>query len=77
MSSSLIDLNPIKGLDFFSLFHAHSKTKCCPSVLLFLIMIVLLFLITVYHMRQDGWIKVSQTDVAKLHYQYQEEKQNL
>ena len=71
MSSSLMDLNPIKGLDFFSLFHAHSKTKItyCSSILL--------FFITVYHMRQDGWIKVSQTDVAKLHYQYQEEKQNL
>lgn len=32
--------------------------------------------VNLYHMRQDGWIKVSQTDVAKLHYQYQEEKQN-
>ncbi|KAL9974926.1 hypothetical protein ACROYT_G012032 [Oculina patagonica] len=31
--------------------------------------------VNLYHMRQDGWIKVSQTDVAKLHYQYQEEKQ--
>lgn len=30
---------------------------------------------TVYHMRQNGWIKVSQTDVAKLHHQFQEEKQ--
>jgi len=32
--------------------------------------------VNLYHMRQDGWIKVSQTDVAKLHYQYQEEKEN-
>lgn len=32
--------------------------------------------VNLYHMRQDGWIKVSQTDVAKPHYQYQEEKQN-
>lgn len=31
--------------------------------------------VNLYHMRQNGWIKVSQTDVAKLHYQFQEEKQ--
>lgn len=29
---------------------------------------------TVYHMMETGWVKVSQTDVGPLHYQYQEEK---
>ena len=28
----------------------------------------------VYHMMETGWVKVSQTDVRELHYQYQEEK---
>ena len=28
----------------------------------------------VYHMRETGWIKVSQTDVTELHYKYAEEK---
>ena len=29
----------------------------------------------VYHINKDGWVKVSQTNVADLHYQYQDEKQ--
>ena len=28
----------------------------------------------VYHMKETGWEKISSTDVALLHYQYQEEK---
>eukprot|EP00058_Branchiostoma_floridae_P008726 XP_002594214.1 hypothetical protein BRAFLDRAFT_117625 [Branchiostoma floridae] len=27
-----------------------------------------------YHMKETGWIKVSQTDVMDLHYKYKEEK---
>jgi 20S proteasome subunit beta 5 len=30
--------------------------------------------VNLYHMREDGWVKVSSTDVYKLHYQYQDEK---
>ena len=33
------------------------------------------FLITVYHMKETGWVKVSQSNVKDLHYQYQEEKE--
>eukprot|EP00058_Branchiostoma_floridae_P002450 XP_002587938.1 hypothetical protein BRAFLDRAFT_87326 [Branchiostoma floridae] len=29
---------------------------------------------SVYHMKETGWIKVSQTDVMDLHYKYKEEK---
>ena len=28
----------------------------------------------VYHMMETGWVKVSQTDVGDLHYQYRDEK---
>ena len=28
-----------------------------------------------YHVKEDGWVKVSQDDVAGLHYKYLEEKQ--
>ena len=28
--------------------------------------------VSIYHMRRDGWVKVSQTDVAELHYKYAE-----
>jgi len=31
--------------------------------------------VNLYHMRETGWIKVSQTDVTELHYKYQEEKE--
>lgn len=30
--------------------------------------------VNLYHMKETGWIKVSQTDVTELHYQYAEEK---
>ena len=30
--------------------------------------------LTVYHMMETGWVKVSQTDVGELHYKYREEK---
>merc|ERR1712012_945981 len=30
--------------------------------------------VNLYHMKQTGWVKVSQTDVKELHYQYQAEK---
>lgn len=30
--------------------------------------------VVVYHVQEDGWTKVSQTDVKSLHYQYEEEK---
>jgi len=30
--------------------------------------------VNLYHMKQTGWEKVSQTDVTELHYKYQEEK---
>ncbi|XP_050412334.1 proteasome subunit beta type-5 [Patella vulgata] len=30
--------------------------------------------VNLYHMKESGWIKVSQTDVKELHYQFQEEK---
>lgn len=30
--------------------------------------------VNLYHMKESGWIKVSQTDVMGLHYKYQEEK---
>ena len=31
--------------------------------------------VNLYHVQEDGWVKVSQTDVLKLHYQYKEEKE--
>lgn len=31
----------------------------------------------VYHMRETGWVKVSSTDVAELHYQYKDEAMTL
>jgi len=31
--------------------------------------------VNLYHMKETGWIKVSQTDVTELHYKYAEEKQ--
>ena len=40
----------------------------------------LVFLVSetaVYHMMETGWVKVSQTDVKELHYQYQDEKKKL
>lgn len=30
--------------------------------------------VNLYHMKETGWVKVSQTDVLDLHYQYQDEK---
>ncbi|XP_011407456.2 PREDICTED: proteasome subunit beta type-8-like [Amphimedon queenslandica] len=30
--------------------------------------------VNLYHVQEDGWTKVSQTDVKTLHYQYEEEK---
>nr|CAA66312.1 LMP7-like protein [Geodia cydonium] len=30
--------------------------------------------VNLYHMMETGWVKVSQTDVKELHYQYQDEK---
>jgi 20S proteasome subunit beta 5 len=33
--------------------------------------------VNLYHMKETGWIKVSQTDVMDLHYKYQEEKKTL
>ncbi|KAI8504692.1 Proteasome subunit beta type-5 [Branchiostoma belcheri] len=30
--------------------------------------------VNLYHMKETGWIKVSQTDVMELHYKYKEEK---
>jgi len=30
--------------------------------------------VNLYHMRETGWIKVSQTDVQDLHFKYKEEK---
>ena len=34
-------------------------------------------LFLVYHVKEDGWVKVSQTDVKGLYYKYQEEKDEL
>jgi len=31
--------------------------------------------VNLYHMKQTGWVKVSQTDVKELHYKYQAEKE--
>ncbi|XP_074661862.1 proteasome subunit beta type-5-like [Tubulanus polymorphus] len=31
--------------------------------------------VNLYHMKEDGWIKVSQTDTMKLHYKYLAEKE--
>jgi len=31
--------------------------------------------VNLYHMKETGWIKVSQTDVTELHYKYAEEKE--
>nr|BAA10934.1 LMP7 [Ginglymostoma cirratum] len=33
--------------------------------------------VNMYHMREDGWIKVSKDDVGELHFKYAAEKQNL
>lgn len=44
----------------------------------YLSVIILLHLFfTVYHVKEDGWIKVSQTDVKELYYKYQDEKEQL
>lgn len=31
--------------------------------------------VNLYHVREDGWVRVSQTDTVELHYQYAAEKQ--
>jgi 20S proteasome subunit beta 5 len=31
-------------------------------------------IVSVYHMKETGWVKISETDVQVLHYQYAEEK---
>ena len=36
--------------------------------------IVCTILFLVYHMKETGWVKVSQNDVKELHYKYQDEK---
>ena len=38
-----------------------------------LIFFFFFIIFTVYHMKETGWIKVSQTDVTELHYKYKEE----
>ena len=40
----------------------------------YVITIIPLCSLLVYHMMETGWVKVSQTDVRELHYQYQDEK---
>ena len=30
--------------------------------------------VNLYHMKQDGWVKVSQTDVSQMYYQSLEER---
>ena len=30
--------------------------------------------VNLYHMKQDGWVKVSQTDVSQMYYQSLDEK---
>ena len=30
--------------------------------------------VNLYHMREDGWVKVSQTDISQMYYQSLEEK---
>ncbi len=42
---------------------------------LFLFWCYLFFHLSVYHMKETGWVKVSQSNVKDLHYQYQEEKE--
>ena len=32
------------------------------------------FFTPVYHMKESGWVKISQDDTMALHYQYQAEK---
>ena len=41
----------------------------------YVILLSLSLSFVVYHINKDGWVKVSQTNVADLHYQYQDEKQ--
>merc|ERR1712180_204773 len=33
--------------------------------------------VNLYHMKETGWIKVSQTDVTDLHYKYADEKEAM
>ena len=50
--------------------------NCKMANILYKYVILLsLSLFVVYHIKEDGWVKVSQTNVADLHYQYQDEKQ--
>jgi hypothetical protein len=32
------------------------------------------FPVSVYHMKETGWVKISQTDVGELYYKYKAEK---
>ncbi|EDO33904.1 predicted protein [Nematostella vectensis] len=58
------DMSPEEAYDLGvrSIYHATHRDAYSGGV------------VNLYHMKETGWIKVSQTDVAKLHYQYQEEK---
>lgn len=38
------------------------------------VIVILYFFVLVYHMKETGWVKISQDDTMKLHYQYLEEK---
>ncbi|KAK3698597.1 hypothetical protein QZH41_014580 [Actinostola sp. cb2023] len=58
------DMSPEEAYDLGirSIYHATHRDAYSGGV------------VNLYHMKETGWIKVSQTDVAKLHYQYQDEK---
>ncbi len=47
----------------------HSYISCVVSYCM--------FLFSVYHVKEGGWVKVSQTNVKDLYYQYKEEKDEL
>lgn len=55
--------------------HVAALTNAFKVVYIRLCMLTMhAFLFSVYHMKETGWVKISQDDTMKLHYQYQEEK---
>ena len=57
--------------------HFRPHNKICKENYTVMAFHIFIFLSVVYHMRETGWVKVSSTDVAELHYQYKDEAMTL
>ncbi len=53
----------------------HSLSRALSFTHTLTISLLCLQNLAVYHMKETGWVKVSQTDVGPLHYEYKDEKE--